>query len=38
MYALIIATGLLGLILNLVFVRAERRVLHWHPSQRRAAT
>ncbi|HEY1358304.1 MAG TPA: ABC transporter permease [Thermoleophilaceae bacterium] len=38
MYALIIATGVLGLVLNLVFVQAERRVLRWHPSQRRAAT
>jgi ABC-type nitrate/sulfonate/bicarbonate transport system permease component len=35
MYALIIATGILGLLLNTIFVRAERRVLHWHPSQRR---
>jgi ABC-type nitrate/sulfonate/bicarbonate transport system permease component len=34
MYALIIATGVLGLLLNAIFVRAERRVLHWHPSQR----
>jgi ABC-type nitrate/sulfonate/bicarbonate transport system permease component len=34
MYALIIATGVLGLVLNAIFVRAERRVLHWHPSQR----
>jgi ABC-type nitrate/sulfonate/bicarbonate transport system permease component len=34
MYALIIATGVLGLLLNAVFVRVERRVLHWHPSQR----
>jgi ABC-type nitrate/sulfonate/bicarbonate transport system permease component len=34
MYALIIATGVLGLLLNTVFVRAERRLLHWHPSQR----
>jgi ABC-type nitrate/sulfonate/bicarbonate transport system permease component len=38
MYALIIATGVLGLVLNLLFVQAEKRVLHWHPSQRRAAT
>jgi ABC-type nitrate/sulfonate/bicarbonate transport system permease component len=36
MYALIIATGLLGLILNMVFVQGERRVLHWHPSQRKS--
>ena len=35
MYALIIATGTLGWLVNTVFVRAERRVLHWHPSQRR---
>ena len=33
MYALILATGILGSLLNLVFVRGERRVLHWHPSQ-----
>jgi ABC-type nitrate/sulfonate/bicarbonate transport system permease component len=37
MYALIIATGLLGWALNGLFVRIERRVLHWHPSQRTAA-
>jgi ABC-type nitrate/sulfonate/bicarbonate transport system permease component len=35
MYALILATGLLGMALNAVFARAEHRVLHWHPSQRR---
>lgn len=35
MYALIIATGLLGWLLTTLFTRAERRVLHWHPSQRR---
>jgi ABC-type nitrate/sulfonate/bicarbonate transport system permease component len=34
MYALILATGLLGVGLNLVFTRIERRVMHWHPSQR----
>ncbi|MEA2331658.1 MAG: hypothetical protein QOH58_1796 [Thermoleophilaceae bacterium] len=37
MYALIIATGVLGLLLNAISVQAERRLLHWHPSQRRAA-
>ena len=37
MYALIIATGLLGWAMNAVFTRAERRVLHWHPSQREQA-
>ena len=35
MYALILATGLLGMLLNALFARAEHRVLHWHPSQRR---
>jgi len=34
MYALIITTGLLGWVLNILTTRAERRVLHWHPSQR----
>jgi ABC-type nitrate/sulfonate/bicarbonate transport system permease component len=37
MYALIITTGLLGWLLNLLTTRAERRVLHWHPSQRQVA-
>ena len=36
MYALIIVTGVLGWILNILATTAERRVLHWHPSQRRA--
>jgi ABC-type nitrate/sulfonate/bicarbonate transport system permease component len=35
MYALTIVTGLLGWALNAVFARVERRVLRWHPSQRR---
>jgi ABC-type nitrate/sulfonate/bicarbonate transport system permease component len=34
MYALIIATGLLGWALNIAATAVERRVLHWHPSQR----
>jgi ABC-type nitrate/sulfonate/bicarbonate transport system permease component len=34
MYALIAVTGLLGWGVNIVFSRLERRVLHWHPSQR----
>ncbi len=34
MYALIITTGLLGWGLNTLFALGERRVLHWHPSQR----
>jgi ABC-type nitrate/sulfonate/bicarbonate transport system permease component len=37
MYALIIATGILGWLLNILATRAERRVLHWHPSQRTVA-
>jgi ABC-type nitrate/sulfonate/bicarbonate transport system permease component len=37
MYALIITTGLLGWLLNVITTRAERRVLHWHPSQRQVA-
>jgi ABC-type nitrate/sulfonate/bicarbonate transport system permease component len=36
MYALIISTGVLGVLLNGVFVWGERRLLHWHPSQREA--
>jgi hypothetical protein len=32
---LIVTTGLLGWALNSLFTMAERRVLHWHPSQRR---
>lgn len=34
MYALIIATGLLGWTLNALVASVERRVLRWHPSQR----
>jgi ABC-type nitrate/sulfonate/bicarbonate transport system permease component len=37
MYALIVTTGLLGWGLNSIFAAIERRVLHWHPSQRRDA-
>ena len=37
MYALIITTGLLGWLLNIATTQAERRVLHWHPSQRQVA-
>jgi ABC-type nitrate/sulfonate/bicarbonate transport system permease component len=36
MYALILATGILGWLLNAAAARAERRVLHWHPSHRAA--
>jgi ABC-type nitrate/sulfonate/bicarbonate transport system permease component len=34
MYALILSTGILGLLLNTILVRVERRLLHWHPSHR----
>ena len=34
MYALIVATGLLGLVLNGAFRLLDRVVLFWHPSQR----
>ena len=34
MYALTIATGLLGWFLNVVLSRIEARALHWHPSHR----
>ena len=37
MYALIITTGIIGWLLNILATRAERRVLHWHPSQRGVA-
>ena len=38
MYALILATGLLGWALNLAATAVEKRVLHWHPSQWGAVT
>lgn len=34
MYALIMTTGFLGLILNLLVLTIERRLLRWHPSHR----
>jgi len=34
MYALVLATGLLGVVIHLVFRIPERRLLKWHPSQR----
>jgi ABC-type nitrate/sulfonate/bicarbonate transport system permease component len=36
MYALTIATGLLGWGLNVLLSAVERRALHWHPSHREA--
>lgn len=37
MYALILVTGVLGLILNVGFAGLERRALRWHPSGLEAA-
>jgi ABC-type nitrate/sulfonate/bicarbonate transport system permease component len=34
MYALIVTTGLLGLLITMGFNRLERWTLRWHPSQR----
>lgn len=34
MYAYVIVGGVLGVVLNLVFAALERKVLHWHVSQR----
>lgn len=34
MYGLIIAAGLIGVGLNGLLALSERRILHWHPSQR----
>jgi ABC-type nitrate/sulfonate/bicarbonate transport system permease component len=36
-YAWIVVTGLLGLVVNLGFEAIERRALRWHPSQDRGA-
>ena len=36
-YAWIVVTGMLGLLVNLVFRTVERRYLWWHPSQRAEA-
>jgi ABC-type nitrate/sulfonate/bicarbonate transport system permease component len=38
MYALIVVTGLVGLLVNGGFRLVERRLLRWHPSQRGRAT
>jgi ABC-type nitrate/sulfonate/bicarbonate transport system permease component len=34
MYGILLVSGVLGLILNLVLERTEKRVLHWHVSHR----
>jgi ABC-type nitrate/sulfonate/bicarbonate transport system permease component len=33
MYALVAASGVLGVLIALCFKRIERRALRWHPSQ-----
>ncbi|GAB3196648.1 ABC transporter permease [Geodermatophilus arenarius] len=33
-YALVVVTGILGVLVNVVFRAVERRALAWHPSQR----
>ena len=38
MYAVVVATGLLGWALNSLFVRGEKRLLQWHPSHRAVVT
>jgi ABC-type nitrate/sulfonate/bicarbonate transport system permease component len=35
LYSYIVAAGILGLLINVGLRRAERRILHWHHSQRR---
>jgi ABC-type nitrate/sulfonate/bicarbonate transport system permease component len=37
MWALVVVSGLLGVLLNVGLVAAERRVLRWHPAHRPAA-
>ncbi len=37
MYGLVVVTGLLGVVANLLTRAAERRALHWHPSMRTEA-
>jgi ABC-type nitrate/sulfonate/bicarbonate transport system permease component len=34
MYGLLLVSGILGLLLNAVFERTEKRLLHWHVSHR----
>jgi ABC-type nitrate/sulfonate/bicarbonate transport system permease component len=35
MYALVIVTGVFGVLVNVIARRFEHRVMHWHPSMRR---
>jgi ABC-type nitrate/sulfonate/bicarbonate transport system permease component len=34
MYAMIFLVGVVGVVLNVIVRRVERRFLFWHPSQR----
>lgn len=36
LYAYVLLTGFLGVAVNIALERAERRAMHWHPSQRQA--
>jgi len=36
MYALVLAAGLLGIFVNMLFGGLERRFLRWHPSHQGA--
>lgn len=38
MYAMIVTAGLVGIVLNYMWVRLESQVLKWHPSQRNASS
>jgi ABC-type nitrate/sulfonate/bicarbonate transport system permease component len=38
MYAWIVATGLLGLLIAFLFIRLEKATMHWHASQRGVAS
>lgn len=37
MYAYIVLSGLLGVVINAIFIWCERRLLSWHPSHREVA-
>ncbi|WP_324275491.1 ABC transporter permease [Blastococcus brunescens] len=36
-YAIVVVTGILGVLVNIIFRTVERRALSWHPSQRGGA-
>ena len=35
MYSMVFASGLIGILIAMIFTRIERRTLRWHPSQRK---